>query len=177
MAQQYVGLDSTNTSMGLVEILEPHDRAYFTAFLVDIHESGQKNLVRSVCDCARRVRWAGRARGRFPGVPRAEDLAGCRRWSSPAGASLLERSARGLYTLRTFFAPFERGGSTGTNGSRGKRREARRRRYACKSVCIWQCSTPLLTYKRCAGTSMRKSRRGLKQRACALGRSPGRRRK
>jgi hypothetical protein len=34
--------------MGLVEVLEPHHRAYVTAFLVDIHESGKQNLVRSV---------------------------------------------------------------------------------------------------------------------------------
>ena len=32
--------------MGLVEVLEPHGRAYFTAFLVDIHKSGKQKLVR-----------------------------------------------------------------------------------------------------------------------------------
>jgi hypothetical protein len=39
---------SPNNEMGLVEVLEPHHRAYVTAFLVDIHESGQQNLVRTV---------------------------------------------------------------------------------------------------------------------------------
>ena len=34
--------------MGLVEILEPHDRAYFTACLLDIDETGKNNLVRWV---------------------------------------------------------------------------------------------------------------------------------
>jgi hypothetical protein len=32
--------------MGLVEVLEPHGRAYFTAFLIDIHKSGKQKLVR-----------------------------------------------------------------------------------------------------------------------------------
>ena len=32
--------------MGAVEVLEPHDRAYFTAYLMDIQESGKKHLVR-----------------------------------------------------------------------------------------------------------------------------------
>lgn len=53
--------------MGLVEILEPHDRAYFTAFLVDINENGKKNLVRSVHPSARRAR---RVRGGL--APRAQ---------------------------------------------------------------------------------------------------------
>jgi hypothetical protein len=95
VAQEYVGLDSTNTSMGLVEILEPHDRAYFTAFLVDIHESGQKNLVRSVCDCARRVEWRAASQRTL----RASDDGR----PAGAGASLFEGSERGLYAIRTCF--------------------------------------------------------------------------
>jgi hypothetical protein len=47
-SQMLEGLSSPNNEMGLVEVLEPHHRAYVTAFLVDIHESGQQNLVRSV---------------------------------------------------------------------------------------------------------------------------------
>jgi len=45
MAGMYTGVQD-NFSMGLVEILEPHDRAYFTAFLVDINANGKQNLVR-----------------------------------------------------------------------------------------------------------------------------------
>ena len=37
---------SEETPMGLVEVLEPHGRAYFTAFLIDIHKSGKQKLVR-----------------------------------------------------------------------------------------------------------------------------------
>ena len=33
--------EKLKTQMRLVEALEPHDRAYFTAFLVDIHKSGK----------------------------------------------------------------------------------------------------------------------------------------
>ena len=48
-SQMFEGLSGRpDHKMGLVEILEPHDRAYFTAFLVDIHESGKQNLVSSV---------------------------------------------------------------------------------------------------------------------------------
>ena len=42
--------------MGLVEILEPHDRAYFTASLIDIDETGKRNLVRWVPLRPRRLR-------------------------------------------------------------------------------------------------------------------------
>ena len=34
------------SEMGAVEVLEPHDRAYFTAYMVDIQEGGKKTLVR-----------------------------------------------------------------------------------------------------------------------------------
>jgi hypothetical protein len=34
--------------MGLVEVLDPQDRVFFTVFLVDIHESGKWILVRCV---------------------------------------------------------------------------------------------------------------------------------
>ena len=37
---------SAETPMGLVEVLEPHGRVYFTAFLIDIHKSGKQKLVR-----------------------------------------------------------------------------------------------------------------------------------
>ena len=36
------------SEMGAVEVLEPHDRAYFTAYIIDIQEGGKKTLVRSV---------------------------------------------------------------------------------------------------------------------------------
>ena len=36
---------SNPVCMGLVEVREPHDRAYFTACLVDIDETGKKPLV------------------------------------------------------------------------------------------------------------------------------------
>lgn len=34
--------------MGLVEVLDPQDRVYFTVFLVDIPESGKQILLRYV---------------------------------------------------------------------------------------------------------------------------------
>ena len=36
------------TQMGLVEVLDPQDRVYFTVFLVDMPESGKQILVRYV---------------------------------------------------------------------------------------------------------------------------------
>ena len=45
MAGIYAG-KSESAKMGLVEIIEPSDVAYFTAHLLDIDESGQKILVR-----------------------------------------------------------------------------------------------------------------------------------
>ena len=47
MAGIYTG-ESESAKMGLVEIIEPSDVAYFTAHLLDIDESGQKILVRCV---------------------------------------------------------------------------------------------------------------------------------
>ena len=48
---QRVGMAGTYqaiSEMGAVEVLEPHDRAYFTAYIIDIQEGGKKTLVRSV---------------------------------------------------------------------------------------------------------------------------------
>ena len=47
MAGIYAG-ESESAKMGLVEIIEPSDVAYFTAHLLDIDESVQKILVRCV---------------------------------------------------------------------------------------------------------------------------------
>ena len=53
------------SEMGAVEVLEPHDRAYFTAYIIDIQEGGKKTLVRSVlhADVFARGPWIGRADG------------------------------------------------------------------------------------------------------------------
>jgi hypothetical protein len=67
-----LGLNSTNTStmMRAVEILEPRGpRAYFTAFLVNIHESGQKPLVRYFNE--KEPTWVKAARVRARPVPRS----------------------------------------------------------------------------------------------------------
>ena len=53
---------SEETPMGLVEVLEPHGRAYFTVFLVDIHKSGKRTLVR--CLNETEPEWGERTGGR-----------------------------------------------------------------------------------------------------------------
>ena len=58
--------------MGAVEVLEPHDRAYFTAYIIDIQEGGKKTLVRSVRMRTRPGRRSFRARSRDHEHPRHE---------------------------------------------------------------------------------------------------------
>jgi hypothetical protein len=58
--------------MGAVEVLEPHDRAYFTAYIIDIQEGGKKTLVRSVRMRTRPGRRSFRARSQDHEHPRHE---------------------------------------------------------------------------------------------------------
>jgi len=65
---QRVGMAGTYqaiSEMGAVEVLEPHDRAYFTAYIIDIEEGGKKTLVRSLmhADVFARGPWIGRTGG------------------------------------------------------------------------------------------------------------------
>jgi len=91
------GMYGAITEMGAVEVLEPHDRAYFTACMVDIQEGGKKTLVRSALTAAlargtaaarsgraaRRRRGGGRAAR--PGRPPAWRVRAGARACPPAG--------------------------------------------------------------------------------------------
>ena len=57
------------SEMGTVEVLEPHDRAYFTACMVDIQEGGKETLVRYQNETE--LTWVDSARVRARPPPRS----------------------------------------------------------------------------------------------------------
>ncbi len=59
-------MSKLRTHRGLVEVLEPYERAYVRAFLVDIYKSRTQNLVRYVHDTEPTWVDAARVRARPP---------------------------------------------------------------------------------------------------------------
>ena len=98
------------SEMGAVEVLEPHDRAYFTAYIIDIQEGGKKTLVRSVMHAERPGRRSFRAR------PRDHDL--LRNGRGRAGARTV--AATGRLRAAGALGPCARPVSAGSTGTRGR---------------------------------------------------------
>ena len=98
------------SEMGAVEVLEPHDRAYFTAYIIDIQEGGKKTLVRSVMHAERPGRRSFRARSRD------HDL--LRNGRGRAGARTV--AATGRLRAAGALGPCARPVSAGSTGTRGR---------------------------------------------------------
>ena len=98
------------SEMGAVEVLEPHDRAYFTAYIIDIQEGGKKTLVRSVMHAERPGRRSFRARSRD------HDL--LRNGRGRAGARTV--AATGRLRAAGALGPCARPVSAGSTGARGR---------------------------------------------------------